>query len=154
MFVIKVLIGVLCAFSCCLISKRKADVYKEKVYYFNSLVLACEYLISDLMFKKRNLKEILSVSYPSNYFLETINDYFNGVESYPDFLTDEEVVVISEFFSQLGKGDSNSQINALKLYKSEFSKIRDDKKNVFDKNYKVTIKVGFSIGIMLFVLVI
>ena len=154
MFLIKVSLGVSLVVLCCCVAKNKANIVKEKVYYFNSLILACDFIKSDLLFKKRNLNEILSVNYPSYDFLQTVNDYFIGKNTYPDYLTNEELVLIKEFFSMLGGSDANSQITALELFKTEFSKIRDDKKREYDKNYKVTLKVGFSIGIMLLVVVI
>ena len=154
MFIVKLLIGALSVVLCLIIAKNKAEYIKERYYYFNSLVNSCDLIKTDLLYKKRSIREILSVNFQSSDFLQTLNAYFEDEKWFPSYLTNEELVLVTEYFSVLGKGDTTSQINALTSFKEEFSKIAIEKKKEFEKSYKVTLKVGFSIGIMLFILVI
>ena len=66
----------------------------------------------------------------------------------------EEKFNILSFFNELGKSDSNSQKLTLNFYKDYFLKVLTEKNNEYKKTYALTLKVGFSIGVMLFVLVI
>ena len=154
MFIVKLSIGVLCVILCLLVAKNRANYIKDKYYYFSSLVNSCELIKSDLIYKKRSIKEILSVDFQSLDFNQTIKSYFNSDEFFPKYLNIEEKVLVKDYFKALGKGDTNSQLSIISSFKEEFLKIASDSKREFDKSYKVTIKVGFSIGIMLFVLVI
>ena len=129
---IKLLIGVLILVSSYLVAKNKAETVKERYYYFNSLVNSCELINADLLYKKRPVKEILNAKYQSFTFLETLNAYFDGGEKLPKFLSYEETVLVKEYLCILGKGDTNSQINAINFYKQEFLKIATEKKNEYN----------------------
>ncbi len=155
MFALKILVGISCILACVKLSSLKAKNIKEELYYYASACISCDSLVSGLSYSKRTVKELLNVDYPSETFVITVRCYLEDKELiFPDFISIEEKITLNNYFGLLGKSSSDAQKTAILSYKDVFLKIQDEKKKKYDKCYSAITKVGFSLGIMLFILVI
>ncbi len=155
MFLVKIAVGICCVYACVRISSWKANKLKEDLLYYDSVVMSCDKILSGLSYSKSTICELLNVDYSSVEYAKTVRSYIKNENLYyPSFLSSEEVFTLNTYFSLLGKSDTKTQKNAILSHKNTFQKIQEDKKKQYDKNYYAIIKVGFSLGIMLFILVI
>lgn len=155
MFVLKLLLGTLSVYFSYKIAKQKAIKLKETYYFWDSVCIACDLLITDLSYKKRAVLTVLNVDYPSETFAKLLGSYLSGEDfSIPKFISDENKIKLNSFIFSIGKSDSNTQKELMLSYKNEFLKIKEESKLQFNKSYVLTIKIGVLIGIMLFILVI
>lgn len=154
MFILKILVGVLSLYASYKIAKIQAVKLKEVYYFWDSVCIACDMLINDLSYKKREVKAVLNVDYPSETFAYIMRDYLFGKEIVlPNFLSDENKIKVESFILSIGKSDSETQKNSIISYKNEFIKIKEESKIIFSKKYQITIKIGLLVGLMLFVMV-
>ena len=155
MFLIKLILGVFCIYTCVKISTIKCDKIKEEYLFWSSVCISCDSLVSNLSFKKSMVYDALNVDYPSFEYAKLISQYLKGDKlNFPKFLSAEDVLKLNTFLLEVGKSDSKTQKNAILSYKSDFSKNLEISRCNYKKNYGVTRKVGFSIGVMLMILVI
>lgn len=155
MFLVKLGIGTICVYLCSKIATFKANELKDRCLFWESAVKLCNVLLQEFSYKKRPIKIAISTQYSSNDFKRLLNGYVNGSNlDFPKYLTDVEVFKIKTFLDELGKSDSETQKIALNSYKTEFEGIAIDKKLEYKKTYSVTLKVGFSVGIMMLIMVI
>lgn len=155
MFILKLGVGVACIYLCCKIAITKASVVKENYLFWESAVSLCNYLLQEFSYKKRPLLGFGDKNYTSSDFKILLNCFLNNKEvNYPKYLSDCEIVKLTTFFNEIGKSDSETQKIAINSYKNDFESILIDKKAEYKKTYSVTLKVGFSMGIMMLVMVI
>ncbi|MBQ3235587.1 MAG: hypothetical protein IJA97_05470 [Clostridia bacterium] len=155
MFLIKIAFGALCVYTSIKIAKTKAMAFKEEYYFWESVVLSCDVLISDLSYKKSEVNASLNVDYPSESYAKIVASFIKGEEMlFPKFISQDDKIKLENFFSTIGASNSNTQKTAIISQKTDFLKCREISKNKFDKNYSAIIKVGFAVGIMLLILVI
>lgn len=155
MFLIKFSVGVLCIVTCVKIASIKASKIKSELNFYDSLVIACDSLVAGLSYSKATLKEILNVDYPSESFRILIKDFLNEQPiEILESLTEDEKLKVNSFLSSLGKSDAKTQKSTVLSYKNDFLSKREEMKKKYDKNYSLILKIGFSIGLMLFILVI
>ena len=156
MFAIKLIFGVILIFLSSKIAVIKAKNHKEKYLYYLSAKLMCKNLEGELLYLRRPINQALDIDYPSFYYAKTVNSVILGEKTifYPDFLTVDEISKFELLFEQLGKTDSNSQMAYVLSCKEDFVKIENEKRLEYQKFYSLTLKIGFLIGVALFVLVI
>ena len=155
MFLVKIMLGVACVYFCSKIAVSKANLYKESYQYYQSCVECCNLLLIEFSYKKRPLKALLEYEFISSDFSDSIKNYINYQNyEFPKWLDEKETLRIKTFFEELGKSDIQTQKLAITSYKSEFESILIDKKNEYKKQYSLTLKVGFMVGVMLFIMVI
>lgn len=155
MFLIKLLIGVLSIIVCVKISKNKANEIKNSYDFFESLILTCDTLSCEMSYSKRPLKCLSNLNYQSYDYFNFISNFINYEKiNYPCYLTDGEILKIKAFMNLLGKSDSISQKELICSFREEFAKISQEKRLKYQKTYGLTLKVGFSVGVMLFIMVI
>ncbi len=155
MFVLKLGIGVACVYLCCKIAVLKASAIKENYLFWESAVTLCNVLLQEFSYKKRPLSGVVDKNYTSNDFKILLNSFIKGDSvDYPKYLSNSEIVKINTFLNELGKSDSETQKITINSYKTEFESILIDKKAEYKKTYSVTLKVGFSMGIMMLIMVI
>ena len=155
MFLIKFSVGVLCVITCVKIASIKASKIKSELKFYDSLVIACDSLIAGLSYSKATLKEILNVDYPSESFRVLIKNFLNEEKiEILENLTEDENLKVNSFLYSLGKSDAKTQKSTVLSYKNDFLRKREEMKKKYDKNYSLILKIGFSIGLMLFILVI
>ena len=155
MFLIKLCLGVACVYLCSKIAVSKANSLKESYLFWESVVKLCNILLQEFSYKKRPIKIAVSTTYSSTDFKKLLNDYVSGNDiTFPKYLTDAEAFKFKTFLYELGKSDSETQKLALNSYKTDFESIVIDKKLEYKKTNSVTLKVGFSVGFMMLIMVI
>ncbi len=155
MFIVKLVVGILSVITCCKISLNKSNTAKNAYTFFESLRITCENLLCEFSYKKRPIKYALNKNYTSDDYVKFLSNFvkFNKRE-YPCYLSNDEIVKIDAFFNEIGKSDTDSQKTMILAYKNEFNSIASEKRKRFIKTNDVTMKVGFSVGVMLFIMVI
>ena len=155
MFLIKILVGVACVYLCCKIAVSRANLYKDSYLYYESLLECCNLLLKEFSYKKRPLKALLDSDYISADFNNSIHSYVkNQNYEFPKWLDEKESSRLKNFFEELGKSDVETQKLAINSFKTEFESVLYDKKSEYKKQYTLTLKVGFMVGVMLFIMVI
>lgn len=155
MFLIKLLIGVACVVVCLNISKQKVQNSKNYCDFYESLIITCDGLIQEVSYKKRPISYLLQLKFPSKDFEILLKNYVkNNEKSYPNYLTNDEIIKIDAFLSEIGKSDAESQKTLVNAYKSEFERIKKESLEKYKNIKNVSLKVGFSLGVMLFIMVI
>ena len=155
MFLIKITVGVLCVYFCSKISANKANLLKERYLFWDSAVELCNLFLQELSYKKRPLKSTLSKNFISNDFNKVIENYLLEKEVvYPNYVSDIEIEKLNSFLSTLGKSDCETQKIAINSYKTDFENVTIQKRIEFKKAYSIILKVGFLLGVMLFIMVI
>jgi stage III sporulation protein AB len=112
-------------------------------------------LLKEFSYKKRPLKALLDSDFISADFNNSIHSYVkNQNYEFPKWLDEKESSRVKNFFEELGKSDVETQKLAINSFKTEFEGVLFDKKNEYKKQYTLTLKVGFMVGVMLFIMVI
>ena len=155
MFLVKLIVGALCVITCVKIAKSKAESLKITSNFWQALIDFCNAMVIDLSYKKSTLKELFSKDYNCNDFNNFLKKYeYSGDFEFPSYVLEDEKMLISSFFSYLGKSDSEAQKQYLLAKQTEFVSILHKKMKYQNKFYSVILTVGFSVGLMLFVMVI
>ena len=155
MFALKLIVGVLSIVFSCKIGVDKAYKHKKTYYFFESANMFCNAFLSDLLYKRSNLKEIIKIKYTSIEFEDSIKNFvINSKINLPNFLSLEEKTLFEGFLNSLGKYDTDSQIKIVEGYRDSFLKISNEKFLTFKKFYTLFIKLGFIFGLTIFILVI
>ena len=155
MSLLRLFIGVILLVLCVLVFRRQALKLKQRVEYYSSLLYMLNHLISELEFLKRPIVDCVNLEYKSKYFAKTVYSIFFSESGayFPSFLSEDEIFKLKNLFQSLGKSSSESQKIMLNSNICEFNKIYKELDDQFKKNYSVYIKVGFLMGIAVFVMV-
>ena len=160
--IVKFVIGVALIVICVEIGKSKALKLKNSYLYFSSLSIFCKEYESNLAYDKKNLSIFLSKNYTSNYFNKTLNSFICSDENenfqtktpyLPDFLNEKEKVDVLNFLNSLGYGNTKSQALTVNGYLEIFNELEKEKRELYLKNYSAYLKISFSVGFMLMLMV-
>lgn len=155
MFVLKISLGLLVVYVCVLIAKSKADKYKNQYLFYSSLCDFCKDFEINLTFNKLSVKQMVKKRYKSNEFNSVLDGVLHSESlELPTYLSSKEISDVTKFFSDLGVTDTASQLLTVKNYKNIFCEAQASKNSEYKKYYSVFIKIGFSIGFMIMVMVI
>lgn len=132
---------------CCgLIGVSVKNYLKKRKELFDELVSVVERLKHEIVLKKNYLGDIVSELNLS----KEIYDAKDGIENGP-FLEDEKKY-ISKFFYSLGKSDVEGEADKLADAKLKFMNYQQKATNSFDKNGKLSVKLGALFGIAIFLI--
>ena len=152
---LKVFIGALFIVICVKIGKIKADSIKNEYLFFYDLRSFVKEYEQNLSFTKKDVKSFITLSYTSNELNELLKSYLNGAELVlPNYLSVKETADITAFFNNLGVSDTKTELLSVKNYYQIFNDYVLLKNEKYKKYYSVYLKIGFSVGIMLLVMVI
>lgn len=155
MFLVKIALGIACVYLTTKIAVSKANSFKESYLFYQSVLECCNLLLIEFSYKKRPLKALLEYEFISSDFCNSITNYINNQKfEFPTWLGEKDELKLKSFFQELGKSDVEAQKIAINSYKLEFENILIDKKSEYKKQYSLTLKVGFMVGVMLFIMVI
>lgn len=158
---LKVLLGIaIVAFSTfCgyLLSKgyRQRKLFFAQFYEFN------ERFLTEIAYYRRSLGDFLSSYTYQGEFDIVLKDFYvrlqdsKAVElSQWTFLKNEECIVIRDYFSMLGKGDSTSQktyFSAIRDTLLRYQRVTSEEAKKYEDLY---IKIGFLCGLFILILII
>lgn len=152
---LKILIGVVAVFVCTAIGAAYSGIYKKRVDFYSAILSFNSELKRNLVFRRENVAEILQskkeyamlcVFYPSAEKEEN--------RATPEFLTQEQLAVINDYFSSVGKRDGEAEEQFLDYFDGVF-KAESEKCNAENKKYKsLGKKLGLSLGLVFFILIL
>ncbi|MBO4251503.1 MAG: hypothetical protein J5911_02440 [Clostridia bacterium] len=114
---------------------------------------------SEITFSQRSLLEIFNGSedlYKNDKFLSVAKDYLQKgkTDENLNFLSKNEKEFIYKYFQNLGTMDRDSQLNYLNSLETELNKYVSDAGQK-DKKYRpLFVKMGFLLGLVVFIMII
>ena len=136
---------------------RKRKVFFSQFYEFN------QKFIQELSYSKRPIKDFIQAYPYKSEFLALLEVYrdnlgqdnlFNEYFSLNTFLILEEEKLISDYFHQLGKGDSESQKAFFVSRSKELEKIKDTTEKDYKKYAELYVKLGVLVGFAIIIVII
>ena len=152
---LKILIGVTVVFLCTAIGAVYSGVYKKRVDFYSSVLSFNSELKRNLIFRRENIAGILQ-SKKEYSLLCGLYHSDGGAENRtaPEFLTQEQFAIISDYFFSVGKRDGEAEEQFLDYY-GEVFKAELEKCNAENKKYKsLGKKLGLSLGLVFFILIL
>ena len=115
-------------------------------------------LKTEIAFSQKTLKEIIDEKYSiNNDFLNNFKLYLENKENFClniNYLSSDEKAFLLEYFENIGKTEKGSQLEFLKKAEERLSTFYKNAIEL-DKKYKTLyIKLGFLIGLIIFILII
>ena len=130
-----------------------ANKYRERKLFYDSLLNFNDLLINQVSFGQKSILELIKNDKNDCLYI-VLREYFyanNFNETYLNFLDNTEIDFIKNYFKLIGVGEKNSQIEYLKSIKIEImNKLNNATENV-SKYTKLYLKLGFLIGLLIFV---
>ncbi len=154
MLIIKMALSLLSVFTCVYLGKKKADKYKLDKKVWQEIVEINSAMINNqLMYKNSVITVLQKLNLSmSNVCIEILKD--EQTEQILDQIDKQDKELIIGYFSNLGKGISVEQIK----YLNDFDIIAKKKLSNYtikDEKYSsACIKLGFLIGVAIFILVL
>jgi hypothetical protein len=158
----KIFLG--CAFIifCTTIGKKTTDKYKLKLDYFECLYNFNNALKQNLMHRQENILNLVNVDTFCQDFKATLSSFKLSKQNettnldiyFPDWADDEDKVFLLNYFSLLGKGNLQSEMENM-LYHEEI--INEKLNKIADKNSKFSKlgqKLGFAVGMTVFIIIL
>lgn len=153
----KFLIGILLVMTCTYISFRLSDKYTIRKNFFNTFLQFTKILKNEVSFSKRTILSLLKDKQcDKDLFYSVVTNYFNNKDFTFDnkHFSNDEKEHLKSFLEEIGKTNSGLQYEFL----STTEKTIGEKLAVLqeeEKKYKnLYLKLGFLLGILLFVLII
>lgn len=143
-----------------LLSKK----YRRKKLFFMQFKEFNERFLNEISYYKRPLKAFL-FEYPYKDEFKTLIEAFLSVKEMGaliellrseefSFLKAEEKEGIADYFSMLGKGDSQSQKAYFSSAKERIAKLYSEAESLCKKYGDLYIKIGFLCGLLILILII
>lgn len=152
---LKIIIGFLIVAACTIIGANYSDIQKKKEEFFFYLGDFNARLIMNLSYKKENVKRILE---EEKYALFK-NIYEKGQSGrtenvFPNYLSDEQKKIVSEYFLNVGKGATKAEEDFLEYQGKIISEQLEICKAERAKNKNIGEKLGFGVGLAVFILIL
>ncbi len=152
---LKIIIGFLIVAACTIIGANYSDIQKKKEEFFFYLGDFNARLIMNLSYKKENVKRILE---EEKYALFK-NIYEKGQSGrtenvFPNYLNDEQKKIVSEYFLNVGKGATKAEEDFLEYQSKIISEQLEICKFERAKNKNIGEKLGFGVGLAVFILIL
>ena len=161
-----ILLGALFLLGGIMIGSLIAKKYKAKYEFLSSFYAFLEYLETNFNFLQDSIKVVLDNKKQSfcNDFNDFLNDLSQNLDNQQDFLTkwstqqkflnQNEVLVFTKFFEQLGRLDCQTQIESIKQTKQALSECVQLAKDAHTKKGKLSTQLGLMCGLTLFIIVL
>ena len=148
-YIIGILIVVLCSYTGYLFTLKN----KEIKNFYESFSSFNEKLINEISFGQTTILNLIKSSNTNNFY-KLITEYFNNGKfdkKHITFLSEDDKNFIYNYLKMIGSGDKNAQISYLESVKNDI-KNKLNKAIEQDQKYsKLYIKMGFLLGLLIFV---
>lgn len=131
--------------------------YKERKKFYNDFNIFNKNLANEISFSQNTIVSIVKNIDTNSTFNKTINSYFiENIKKFEkiSFLNEDENKFYELYLKKIGTADKDSQLNYLKQIGDT---LRDKLKaceNDYSKYYLTSIKMGFLLGLIVFVFLI
>ena len=154
MFFLKLAIGVLAVATVTFAARQKCKKLYLEYAFFNALTEYLKAVKSSVGYKKAKISEITVDDEEFKGFLCDFSHSGNPSDlNVPDYLTEAEKLKISAVFSLIVSSDAITLREALNGYIDDFTDLAEEKRQNYVKRKPVYLKVGFSVGLMLLIMV-
>lgn len=156
----KIMLGVLLSFCGVFFGKMTISKYLNRKRFFKSLSDFAAFLSNKISFEAERLPKIIK-SYPfssrdlkmlSLNFSQNNEDFANV--KFPEYLSDDEIVLVKEFFLVLGKSDCYSQSEMLLKLSDKYDKESKRQGEDYEKKKKISVKLGLLAGVCIFTILV
>ena len=150
-----IFIGILCTIISTFLGYYFAEKYILRKKFYNDFYYFNKNLYNQISFNKKTIIDIIQEKKENSYFNNVLKSYFieKNFLLNKHFTVDENEFVL-EYLSNIGASDYNTQ----KKYITEIEGLIKEKKQlseVEEKKYKkVYIKLGFTIGVIIFIILL
>ena len=140
-----------------------ANGYKRRLRFLNDMDSFLGYMQSNCAFLQDSIKRVLVMQKEAygddfNKFLGEMLDNLDKRDAFLDkwrsaqnLISIDEAKFVVEFFSNLGKLDSLTQVGAIKSAKDSFQEMLQKAKQLVNTKGTMSVKLGIIIGIGLFI---
>ena len=130
--------------------------YRESSDFWDEFLTWHKKIKSEITFSQRSLPEIFDSDDRDDLFLTVAKEYLSDktIKTNLDFLSKEEIIFLTKYLESLGTTDKNSQLDFLNSMENDVEYYQQiaEKKN---KNFRpLFVKMGFLLGLILFILII
>ena len=111
---------------------------------------------AEIAFSQNSLPEIFSESKKSDVFSDCVREYVIGKDKSVKlkFLSVEESEFLNKYLQNLGRTDKDSQLNFLNSFEPELEKFIHSADNKSKTYRPLCVKLGFLLGLIIFILLI
>lgn len=162
---LKILLGIaVVAFTtlCGYIFSKK---YRQRQQFFTQFCEFNERFLSEIAYYRRPIVDFLTTYTYKDEFNELLSEYYTSLKragekgflidfSRFSFLKEEELAVLNDYFSMLGKGDSSAQTTYFSSVKGTLAKYQTTASDEAKKYGDLYIKIGFLCGLFILILII
>lgn len=130
--------------------------YRQAKDFWNQFEFWHKKIKAEIAFSQKSLPEILSDNKQNDMFLIAANEYLTDkkIKANLAFLSKEEIAFLHKYLQNLGKTDKSSQMDLLNSFESElehFFRVAEEN----NKKYRqILVKLGFLLGLIVFILAI
>lgn len=152
----KIFIGILLLTLSTIIGYTFSQKYKKRQDFFNDFEKFNKNLLNEVGFRQKPLRLVLSSVKNENDFYILTEKYLSNEKSNfnLNYLKKEEIDLYNNFLLEIGVGDVETQTKILKSYESKLFDIAKSTAEEYKKYHTLYIKIGFLIGLILFIMLI
>ncbi len=145
-----------------LLSKK----YRRRKLFFRQLNEFNERFLTEISYYRRPLRVFFAAYTYQGDFDVLLKDFFTAIagkkplaevfdrEEKLDFLTEEELRTVENYFCMLGKGDSNSQKSYFSSMKEGLATLQSEAEKTAQRYGDLYIKMGFLCGLFILILIV
>ncbi len=153
----KVILGIVFVAVSSLLGVRFAEKYRYRQEVFQKLYDFAIYFNSKVGYVNETVKDsLIKLQKQIPQTLENLNSFFSGerFECSDKKLTDKQRELVSSFINSLGITDSINQKNLINSYTELIKNELSSEKTNAQKFVGLSLKLGFSFGLIIFIIII
>lgn len=128
---------------------------KESSDFWDSFLTWHKKIKSEIAFSQSSLAEIFAVDDKNDLFLCAAKEFVqNDAVGTLSFLSKEEKSFLQKYLSRLGTTDKDSQLDFLNSMENELNSFRNAAETKRKKIRPLFVKLGFLLGLIVFILVV
>ena len=153
----RLLLGIILLIICVFIGYIKSNKYYLRKTFYIDFVNFNNTLKEEVFFRQGTIIDLLKKENSKNDFYKELNAVFIKNEKFNDafsYLDKDEITYFKDYVNKIGAGDNAVQIKFLEGVSEQVEKKQNQSFLDNDKYKKLYIKLGFFIGLILFILVL
>lgn len=130
--------------------------FKESSEFWDEFLSWHKKIKAEITFSQRSLPEIFNSTEKDDLFLSIAKGFFDTHTIYPKptFLSKDEYTFLIKYLDSLGTTDKNSQLDFLNSMENELNDFKNAAEIKNKKFRPLYIKLGFLLGLIVFILIV
>ena len=151
----KIILGILIVSLSTFLGYLISQKYTDRLKFYEDYIKFNDALISGITFTSKTVIDLIDKE-NKRYFNSELKEYFLGEKSIENgnFLQKSEKEYLKNYLSQIGNKNKQMQLEYVNIVKIDLNKEREKAKIELKKYKTLYVKLGFLIGIMIFILLI